>query len=47
MPAGNSTTGVPRPKIGSVPYGQIIRSCNKKPLTVALTFGLFSFRLPL
>ena len=38
VPGGNPTDGVPRPKLGSVPYGpQAIRSCTKQGV-VALTF---------
>ncbi|KAI5793334.1 hypothetical protein EDC01DRAFT_655925 [Geopyxis carbonaria] len=46
-PRGASTANVPRPKIGSVPYGSIIRSCKSSPdpKRVALTFddGPFSY----
>ncbi|PLB41410.1 chitin deacetylase [Aspergillus candidus] len=38
VPGGNPTDDVPRPKLGSVPYGpQTIRSCTKQGV-VALTF---------
>ncbi|RDA85543.1 hypothetical protein CP532_3306 [Ophiocordyceps camponoti-leonardi (nom. inval.)] len=36
-PSGSSTDGIPRPKIGSVPYGSVITACSQ-PGTMALTF---------
>ncbi|KAH8653562.1 hypothetical protein BX600DRAFT_471169 [Xylariales sp. PMI_506] len=37
IPSGPSLIDLPRPKLGSVPYGQIIKSCSK-PGTIALAF---------
>jgi hypothetical protein len=40
MPLGSSTVNISRPHLGSVPYGEIITTCDH-PGHIALTFGMF------